>query len=147
MTLACFAQQTVKPVHLPQMHYFPLSDIRLLDSEFKHIQDMTHSYLLTLEPDRLCSWFRREAGLTPQAQPYPGWESNYGYIIPGHILGFYLSSMSMMYETTGDTEIIPIPEELTKNKNRLTVKFQARPGNTAGGIFDIRLIAPRRLFM
>jgi predicted phosphodiesterase len=30
MTLACFAQQTVKPVHLPQMHYFPLSDIRLI---------------------------------------------------------------------------------------------------------------------
>lgn len=88
------------------MHYFPLSDIRLLDSDFKHLQDLTHDYLLTLEPDRLCSWFRREAGLTPKAQPYPGWESNRDYIIPGHILGFYLSSMSMMYETTGDPAIL-----------------------------------------
>ncbi|GHV68901.1 hypothetical protein FACS1894199_16850 [Bacteroidia bacterium] len=88
------------------MNYFSLSDVQLLDGDFKHIQDMTHKYLLTLEPDRLCSWFRREAGLTPKALPYPGWESDYGYIIPGHILGFYLSSMSMMYETTSDPEII-----------------------------------------
>jgi DUF1680 family protein len=88
------------------MQYFSLADVQLLDSDFKHIQDMTHQYLLTLEPDRLCSWFRREAGLTPKAQPYPGWESNEGFIIPGHILGFYLSSMSMMYETTNDPQII-----------------------------------------
>ena len=95
-----------KPVCPPKMHYFPLSDVRLLDSDFKHLQELTHDYLLTLEPDRLCSWFRREAGLTPKAQPYPGWESNRDYIIPGHILGFYLSSMSMMYETTGDPAIL-----------------------------------------
>ncbi|MGV8136088.1 MAG: beta-L-arabinofuranosidase domain-containing protein [Mangrovibacterium sp.] len=88
------------------MNYFPLSDVQLLDGEFKHIQDLTHQYLLSLEPDRLCSWFRREAGLTPKAPPYPGWESDFNYIIPGHILGFYLSSMSMMYETTGDTCIL-----------------------------------------
>ena len=100
------SQFEVKPLHSPQMQYFPLSDVQLLDSDFKYIQDMTHKYLLTLEPDRLCSWFRREAGLTPKAQPYPGWESNEGFIIPGHILGFYLSSMSMMYETTGDSQIL-----------------------------------------
>ncbi|GHT44957.1 hypothetical protein AGMMS49965_21490 [Bacteroidia bacterium] len=88
------------------MNYFPLSDVRLLDSDYKHIQDMTHRYLLTLEPDRICAWFRREAGLTSKAKPYPGWESDRGYIIPGHILGFYLSSMAMMYETTGDPAII-----------------------------------------
>lgn len=90
-----------------RMNYFSLSDVRLLDGEFKNIQDMTHKYLLTLDPDRLCSWFRREAGLTPKKQPYPSWESNPSqFIIPGHILGFYLSSMSMMYETTGDSEIL-----------------------------------------
>jgi len=91
------------------MHYFPLSDVQLLDSDFKHIQDLTHSYLLSLEPDRLCSWFRREAGLEPKAEPYPGWESfvvSHKFIISGHILGFYLSSISMMYETTGDPKII-----------------------------------------
>jgi DUF1680 family protein len=98
----------VKPVHAPKIAYFSLRDVRLLDGEFKHIQEMTHRYLLTLEPDRLCSWFRREAGLTPKAQPYPNWESkrDHWFIIPGHILGFYLSSMAMMYETTGDSAIL-----------------------------------------
>ena len=100
------AQDFAKLIHPPKMNYFSLSEIRLLDNEFKHLQELTHDYLLTLEPDRLCSWFRREAGLTPKAQPYPGWESNRDYIIPGHILGFYMSSMSMMYETTGDPAIL-----------------------------------------
>ncbi|MDR0522044.1 MAG: glycoside hydrolase family 127 protein, partial [Planctomycetaceae bacterium] len=99
-------EDVVKPVIAPKMQYFPLGNVEITGGEFKHIQELTHKYLLTLEPDRLCSWFRREAGLPPKAQPYPGWESSHGYIIPGHILGFYLSSMAMMYETTGDTEII-----------------------------------------
>jgi len=99
-------QNPVTPIHSPKMNYFPLSDVQLLEGELKHIQDLTHQYLLSLEPDRLCSWFRREAGLTPKAPPYPGWESDFNYIIPGHILGFYLSAMSMMYETTGDTALL-----------------------------------------
>ncbi|MDR3181638.1 MAG: glycoside hydrolase family 127 protein [Planctomycetaceae bacterium] len=111
-SVSLFAQETaVKAVHAPKINYFSLRDVQLLggaanESDFKHIQDLTHRYLLTIEPDRLCSWFRREAGLTPKARPYPGWESDHGYVIPGHILGFYLSSMAMMYETTGDPEII-----------------------------------------
>ena len=109
-------QRETRIAHSPAMNYFSLSDVQLLDGNFKHIQDLTHDYLLTIEPDRLCSWFRREAGLTPKAQPYPGWESDKGYIIPGHIMGFYLSSMSMMYETTGDTRII---ERLTYTLNEL----------------------------
>ena len=100
------AQYKSKPLYTSTMDYFPLSEVRLLEGDFKHVQDLTHEYLLTIEPDRLCSWFRREAGLMPKAQPYPGWESDHGFIIPGHILGFYLSSMSMMYETTGDKRIV-----------------------------------------
>jgi hypothetical protein len=66
LSQAGFSQEG-KPFAAAKMQYFSLSDIQLLDSEFKHIQDMTHRYLLTIEPDRLCSWFRREAGLTPRA--------------------------------------------------------------------------------
>ena len=36
---------------------------------------------------------------------------------------------------------IRIPEELTADKNYITVKLQAKNGSTAGGIFDIRTIA------
>ena len=75
----------------------------------KQIEDLSHKYLLTLEPDRLLSWFWREAGLTPKAQPYPLWESDDFQPtgpLAGHIMGFYLSGMSMMYQTTGDSAIL-----------------------------------------
>jgi hypothetical protein len=33
-----------------------------------------------------------------------------------------------------------IPEELTRGKTKITVQFQARPGNTAGGFFGLRVV-------
>ena len=98
----------VPSVGKTQRNLFSLSDVRLHDSQFKDIQELDHQYLLSLEPDRLLSWFRREAGLTSKAPAYPFWESEDvwgGGPLAGHILGFYLSSMSMMYEATGDERI------------------------------------------
>ena len=34
----------------------------------------------------------------------------------------------------------PIPERLTKGKKQVTVRFAAKPGATAGGIFDLRVL-------
>ncbi len=82
---------------------FDLADVRLGQCAFKDIQDLDHDYLLTLEPDRLLSWFRREAGLYAKAPAYPFWESEDvwgGGPLAGQILGFYLSS-----STTGDESI------------------------------------------
>ena len=31
----------------------------------------------------------------------------------------------------------PLPEELTQGTNKVTVKFQAHPGNFAGGVFGL----------
>ncbi|MDR0871201.1 MAG: hypothetical protein LBN39_10460 [Planctomycetaceae bacterium] len=38
---------------------------------------------------------------------------------------------------------IPIPEELTKGKTAITVKLQAKRENTAGGIFDLRVVVSK----
>lgn len=87
----------------------PLTDVRITSGQMKNLEDLCHKYLLTLEPDRLLSWFRREAGLTPKAQPYPLWESEDFQStgpLAGHIMGFYLSGMAMMYQTTGDEAIL-----------------------------------------
>jgi uncharacterized protein len=108
-TCTAVVAQNVLQAHKAKVELFSLSDIRLLPGEFKHIQDLDHKYLLTLEPDRMVSWFRREAGLTPKAPPYPFWESEDVWgkgPLAGHIMGFYLSSMSMMYAATGDEAII-----------------------------------------
>lgn len=101
--------ESVTPLYPNSVDLFPLKDVRITEGQFKHIQDLNHQYLLSLEPDRLLSWFRREAGLTPKAKPYPLWESeDFQWTGPlaGHIMGFYLSSMSMLYQTTGDPQII-----------------------------------------
>ena len=95
----------VNPVQPAQRTLFPLTDVRLGDSQIKDIQELDHAYLLSLEPERLLSWFRREAGLASDAPAYPFWESEDvwgGGPLAGHIMGFSLSSMSMMYEATGD---------------------------------------------
>ncbi len=34
----------------------------------------------------------------------------------------------------------PIAEELTKNKDKVTVRFQSHPGNMAGGVFGCRIV-------
>jgi len=37
-------------------------------------------------------------------------------------------------------EVYPIHAELTKGKSKITVRFQAHPGNMAGGVFDCRVL-------
>ncbi|MGC4035095.1 MAG: glycoside hydrolase family 127 protein [Chitinophagaceae bacterium] len=108
--IVCNAQNdiAISPAKPVAVQLFSLHNVRLLDSYFKHIEDLDHDYLLKLEPDKLASWFRREAGLTPKAPPYPSWESENvtpTSALPGHIMGFYLSAMSMMYASTDDEAI------------------------------------------
>lgn len=33
-----------------------------------------------------------------------------------------------------------IPEELTRSKNKITIRFEAQPGNIAGGFYGLRTI-------
>ncbi|NQV31428.1 MAG: glycoside hydrolase family 127 protein, partial [Phycisphaeraceae bacterium] len=82
---------------------FALEDVQLLDGPFKHAQDLQGEWLLALEPDRLLAWFRKEAGLTPKAPVYGGWE-NRG--VAGHCLGHYLSGCSLMFQSTGDSRFL-----------------------------------------
>ncbi|MBQ7683085.1 MAG: glycoside hydrolase family 127 protein [Bacteroidaceae bacterium] len=84
---------------------FSLTDVRLTGGPLKAQQEQNRQYLLRLEPDRLLSRFRSEAGLEPKARPYGGWESEGTHDLAGHILAFYLSGASMMYEATGDEEL------------------------------------------
>jgi DUF1680 family protein len=78
---------------------FKLTEVRLLDGPFKKAMESDGAYLLRLDPDRLLSWFRKEAGLKPKGEVYGGWEA---MGIAGHSLGHYLSACSMMFAATGD---------------------------------------------
>jgi DUF1680 family protein len=82
---------------------FPLTDVKLLDGPFLHATKLDEDILLGYEPDRFLSKFYSEAGLTPKADHYEGWEDE---TLAGHSLGHYLSACSMMYQTTGDKRFL-----------------------------------------
>ncbi len=104
-------QIVARPLHQPVRELFPLSDVCVTDSAMHALMELDHKYLLDLNVDRLLSLFRKEAGVDQRgARPYPYWESEDVWgagPLAGHILGFWLSSMAMMYETTGDERIPP----------------------------------------
>jgi uncharacterized protein len=86
-----------------QARPFPLTQVRLLDGPFRDAMVRDENYLLSLQPDRLLSWFRKDAGLPTVAQAYGGWESSG---LAGHTLGHYLSACSRMYQDTGDKRFL-----------------------------------------
>ncbi|HWG33242.1 MAG TPA: glycoside hydrolase family 127 protein, partial [Gemmatimonadaceae bacterium] len=79
----------------------PLDGVRLLGGPLKQAQDADIRYLLELEPDRMLAYYRQNAGLTPRAKPYGGWDGG-GRNLTGHIAGHYLSATSAMWSATGD---------------------------------------------
>ena len=78
---------------------FSLHDVRLTDGPLKQAQELDEKWLQEIEPDRLLSGYRTEAGLTPKTAKYGGWESTG---LSGHSLGHYLSALSLMYASTGN---------------------------------------------
>jgi DUF1680 family protein len=97
--LSIHAQTPVRDRVQREAEEFRLEDVRLLDGPFKHAMQRDAEYLLRLDPDRLLSGFRKEAGLKPKAEMYGGWES---MTIAGHSLGHYLSACALMFAATGD---------------------------------------------
>ena len=79
----------------------PLERVRVTGGPLKHAQELTAAYLLSLDPDRMMSFYRTRAGLSPKAAPYPGWDGG-GRNLTGHIAGHHLSAVSLMYAATGD---------------------------------------------
>ncbi|MDQ0076735.1 beta-L-arabinofuranosidase domain-containing protein [Arthrobacter oryzae] len=82
---------------------FPLNSVRLLPSDFKNAQDTDIRYVLALDADRLCTPYRREAGLPTTAAAYGGWESDG---LAGHIGGHYLSACAQLFAATGDARLL-----------------------------------------
>jgi DUF1680 family protein len=93
--------KTDEPLPTTASPLFPLESVNLLSGPFKKAQETNHQYLLSLEPDRLLHWNRKEAGLEPRADHYGGWQMNGG----GSLTGHYLSACSRMYAVSGDEEL------------------------------------------
>lgn len=79
---------------------FPLTDVELLDGQFKHAQDLNVDVLLQYDVDRLLAPYLKEAGLSPKAESFPCWDG-----LDGHIGGHYLSALAIHYAATGNPEL------------------------------------------
>ncbi|WP_426483022.1 beta-L-arabinofuranosidase domain-containing protein [Chryseobacterium sp. R2ACT005] len=101
LILLCFVSFTSAQVK-KKIHYFPLETVKLSESVFNKAMIADRKYLMAMEPDRLLVPYLKEAGLKPKADSYPNWE-NTG--LDGHIGGHYISALSLMYASTGDSAI------------------------------------------
>ncbi|MGC6400164.1 beta-L-arabinofuranosidase domain-containing protein [Sphingomonas sp. FW199] len=82
-----------------------MADVALTEGPFLHAQRMTETYLLSLNPDRMLHNFRVNAGLSPRAPVYGGWESEATWAdihCHGHTLGHYLSGCALAFRSTQD---------------------------------------------
>lgn len=111
-----------------EMEYFPLQAVRLLESPFKHAEELDKKYLLELNADRLLAPFLREAGLPLKAESYGNWE-NTG--LDGHVGGHYLSALALMYASTGD---LIVKERLDYMVDELNRCQQANGDGYIGGV-------------
>ena len=91
--------EKVPPVVPLQARAFAPREVTLRDGPFRHAMELDAKWLLSLEPDRLLAWYRKEAGLEPKAPNYGGWEEKG---VAGHSLGHHLSACSRMSQTLGD---------------------------------------------
>ncbi|MFT4114120.1 glycoside hydrolase family 127 protein [Silvibacterium sp.] len=83
---------------------FPMTDVRLLPSEWKDMMELNRGFLYSIPNDRLAYNFRVTAGLETDATPLGGWEAP-DCELRGHYVGHYLSGCALLYASTGDTDI------------------------------------------
>ena len=59
---------------------FPLSDVRLLDSPFRHAMELNTDILLSYDTDRLLAPYLKAAGLAPKGESFVNWDGLDGHI-------------------------------------------------------------------
>lgn len=94
---------TAFKMNAQKVELFPLSDVRLLGGPLKNAQDVDLKYILDLNVDRLLAPFCEDAGIEPKAPKYGNWESKG---LGGQTGGHYLTALSLMYQSTGNPELL-----------------------------------------
>jgi uncharacterized protein len=120
----------------------PPDSVRLTGGPLKHAQDLELEYLLALEPDRMLAFLRRSAKLEPKAQGYGGWDGD-GRQLTGHIVGHYLSGVSIAWAATGDARYKQRAEYIV---NELKVIQDAQGDGYVGALMDRSRVEGKTLF-
>lgn len=88
------------------------------------------SYELKVQPDQ------------PMSLAVTYWGSDGGRVFDVLVDGEKIATQRLDNNKPGQfyDEIYPLPENVVRGKQRVTVKFQAHAGSTAGGVFGVRLV-------
>lgn len=112
---------------------FPLKNVTLLESPFKHALELNIETLLKYDVDRLLAPYRKEAGLSTKAASYTNWIG-----LDGHIGGHYLSALAIHSAATGNTEcknrMDYMVSELKACQEANTTKYPTWGIGYAGGV-------------
>ncbi len=92
-----------------RVHPFPMTQVKLLPSEYTEAAEWNRDYMQRLPADRLLYNFRENAGLpVGSAQPFGGWEAKAdgkrGTELRGHFTGHFLSASAQLYASAGDQQ-------------------------------------------
>ncbi len=133
------AQKTTRPMSralTPKIRAvaapLPLTAVRLTGGPLKRAQERDAEYLLSLDPDRMLSFYRTRAGLPKKAEPYGGWDGE-GRQLTGHIAGHHLSAVSYMYAATGDARFKQRADYIV---NELKIVQDAHKNGYVGAIMN-----------
>lgn len=105
---------------------FPLSDVRLLDSPFRHAMELNTDILLSYDTDRLLAPYMKAAGLEPKGESFPNWDG-----LDGHVGGHYLSALAIHYAATGNRAL---KERMDYMLSQLAMCAAARGDGYVGGV-------------
>lgn len=105
---------------------FPLSDVKLLDSPFRHAMDLNVDVLLKYDTDRLLAPYLKAAGLEPKGESFSCWDG-----LDGHIGGHYLTALSIHYAATGNPAL---KERIDYILGQLAMCAVARGDGYVGGV-------------
>lgn len=120
---------------------FSLRNVRLLEnSVFYRAQELNKKILLSYNPDRLLAKFRKEVGLEPKAE-------HYGYVRRDSILEIYIDDFKLAEKVIKGSDSVSfdyfeylIPDELTKGRKSIRIKFSTRKNETTPRILDVRIM-------
>jgi uncharacterized protein len=91
-------------------------------------------------------WFSYELKVLPD-QPQQLWVTYWGSDVGARTFDVLVDGERLVTQRLNrnrpDTffeEITPLPEAMTKGKQSVTIRFQAHPGNWAGGVFGLRIM-------
>lgn len=105
---------------------FPLSDVTLLDSPFRHAMDLNVDVLLSYDVDRLLAPYLKAAGLEPKGESFSNWDG-----LDGHVGGHYLSALAIHYAATGNKAL---KERMDYMLGQLAMCAVARGDGYVGGV-------------